>query len=97
MPALVFSSHQGAFPQVKQRTLTAVASEEDAVQVYLFVKLGTVKHDGGQPVSEGAQAVALEESGGPDLDGLTPSQRQSLYEAIVQEMIRVRCCSCCRK
>ena len=60
-----------------------------ALQVFVFVKYGTVPHMPAPAVSGQAQAVELEPSNSPDLEGLTPAERQSVYDAVVQEMIRV--------
>lgn len=58
-------------------------------QVYLFIKLATVQLPAQKGFGDRAVTATADDLGHPELDGLDAAQRQALYEAVVQEMIRV--------
>ena len=63
--------------------------------MFLFIRFATQSQAAAVTFSGKAQAVVVDQDADPELDGLNPTQRQALYEAVVQEMIRV-CTIHCR-
>ncbi|KAK9815183.1 hypothetical protein WJX73_010239 [Symbiochloris irregularis] len=56
--------------------------------VYLFVKFATMQQPAQTGWGQRAVTATPDDLGHPELDGLDPTQRQALYEAVVKEMIR---------
>lgn len=79
------SSNSGTLPDHRLPCLNSAS----IVQVYLFFKLATLPQPQRPVVSPDAQAVEVPSPSSPELDSLTAAQRQALYDAVVQEMIRV--------